>query len=165
MTSLKQSVVLSLSLFVSAGCPGSLPSEPPDAGGGGTTGAGGTGGGGTGGEIASSCPNAMDVIATYCLDCHISPPQPIYANLDLEAPNPEQRLVGVPAYTGASGTCPGQGNLLNRGTLPATGIFIDKINFTQSCGSGMPYLGSKMSDADIACLQDWANGLVMLVGP
>jgi hypothetical protein len=54
---------------------------------------------------------------------------------------------------------------LNRGTLPATGIFIDKINFTKGCGSGMPYLTSKMSDADIACLQAWANGLVMLVGP
>jgi hypothetical protein len=29
----------------------------------------------------------------------------------------------------------------------------------------MPSLGTKMSDTEIACLQAWANGLVMLVGP
>jgi hypothetical protein len=57
------------------------------------------------------------------------------------------------------------GSLLNRGTWPGTGIFVDKFNFTQSCGSGMPYLASKMSDTEIACLPAWANGLVTLVGP
>jgi hypothetical protein len=71
----------------------------------------------------------------------------------------------VPADTGASSACAGTGNLLNRGTLSATSIFIDKINFTQSCGVGMPDLGNKMSDTGIACLQAWADGLVMMVGP
>jgi hypothetical protein len=132
----------------------------------GSTGAGGSAGttGGGGGSIPTSCADAATVIANYCLDCHVTPPQIIYAGLDLQAPNVAQRLVGVPAYTGASGACAGRGNLLDRGTLPATGIFIDKINFTQSCGDGMPYMGSKMTDAEITCLQSWANGLVASVG-
>jgi hypothetical protein len=80
-----------------------------------------------------------------------------------------QRLVGKPAAA-AAGTngamCTGKGNLLDRGTLPATGILLDKINFRAGvCGSTMPLGGTKLAQADLDCLQAWANGLVSSIGP
>lgn len=133
------------------------------AAGNGTTGVGGATG--AGGSVATSCSDAPAVLQTNCLQCHSYPPQIVYANLDLQSSGVATRLVGVKPYTGASGSCAGMGNLLDRGTLPATGILIDKINFTQSCGYGMPYGAlTPMSQTDIDCLQAWANGLVAGVG-
>jgi hypothetical protein len=172
-----------------AACPGKLGFEyvPPDgaAGGGltggsggtgeagatgaggaiGAAGAGGTVGAGGDGSVATSCANAATVLATNCTQCHSGPTPPtIYANLDLQSPGVAARLVGVVAYTGASGACAGQGNLLDPGALPATGILIDKINFAQSCGVGMPSGLPMLSQSDVDCLQAWANGLVASVG-
>jgi hypothetical protein len=133
------------------------------AAGDGVTGVGGTTG--AGGSVATSCSNAAAVLQTNCLQCHSYPPPIVYANLDLQSSGVATRLVGVKAYTGASGSCAGMGNLLDSGTLPATGILIDKINFTKTCGSGMPYGALvPMSQTDIDCLQAWANGLVASVG-
>jgi hypothetical protein len=135
-------------------------------GGAGVTGTGGAAGSsGAGGSVPTSCSNAASVLQLNCFQCHSYPPQIVYANLDLQSSGVAARLVGVKAYTGASGACAGSGDLLASGTLPATGILIDKINFTQTCGSGMPYGAlTPMSASDIACLQAWANGLVAGVG-
>jgi hypothetical protein len=160
--------LVSSSLAFSA-CAGNL-SFDADAGAstGGATGAGGSIGGGAGGgtgNVITSCANAMTVLASNCFDCHGS--SPIYANLDLMSAGVETRLVGVAASVGAPmSMCAGKGNLLNHGTLPATGILIDKINNRQTCGGLMPYLaGMTIAAADIDCLQQWANGLVATVGP
>jgi hypothetical protein len=145
------------SLLALTACPGSLGFDYVPPGGG-----GGTGGGNDGG-IPMSCANAMDLLSTSCASCHASPANPTFASLDLVSPNVAQRLVGVAAS--GDGQCLGQGNLLNHGTLPATGILIDKINFkVGTCGMGMPF-GSQtpLPAADLACLQAWANGLVSSV--
>jgi len=143
-----------------AGAIGQAGSGAPGMGG-----ASGTGTGGGGGSVPTSCSNATNVLLTNCFQCHSNPPQIIYANLDLQSSGVAARLVGVKAYTGASGECVGLGNLLDRGTLPATGILIDKINFMQTCGAGMPYGAlAPMAQTDIDCLQAWANGLVASVG-
>jgi hypothetical protein len=144
----------------SSACPGNLGAPIPSSDGA----AMGDGGGGDG-VIALDCPNAAAILQASCGSCHLSPPQPIYANLDLLSPGVAARLVGVPAYTGAAGACSGQGNLLNAGTLPATGILIDKIDFLQTCGTGMPFgTATPLSAGDRQCLHAWASGLVAAVG-
>jgi hypothetical protein len=168
-------VSLVASLLALSACPGSLSSTiTPDGGGSGGTTGGGTGGaasgvGGGGGAVATSCPNAISLLQNNCsLSCHNPGSDSSFANLDLMSDGFAQRLVGQPASTAtsANGQCAGMGNLLNRGTLPATGIFIDKINFKLGvCGEGMPFGGVALAATDLACLQAWANGLVVSVGP
>jgi hypothetical protein len=115
--------------------------------------------------VPVGCADAQSILVASCSACHTNPPQPIYANLDLISPGVAARLVGVPAYTGASGACSGKGDLLDAGHLPATGILMDKLNFTQTCGLGMPYgSGMPLPAQDRTCLQAWANGLVAGTG-
>jgi hypothetical protein len=176
-TSTSTSTLLVLLLPLLAACPGSLgftyvPSTA-DTGSGGMEGGGGMLGSdasiavdGADGPIPAGCADAARIIQANCASCHTSPPSPIYANLDLTSAGVASRLVGKPAYTGASGECGGMGNLLDPVRLPATGILIDKINFSPTvCGSGMPYTpAAPLSATDVACLQAWANGLVAVVG-
>jgi hypothetical protein len=145
-----------------AGCPGSLSFtyEPRDASGADHSILVNDAG------VAIGCADAPSILQASCSACHTNPPQPIYANLDLISPGVAARLVGVPAYTGASGACGGKGDLLDAGNLPATGILMDKLNFTQTCGLGMPYgTAIPLSTQDRNCLQAWANGLVAGTGP
>ena len=156
---------LAAALLALRACPGSL--EFP-AGGGGTSGGSGGQTGADAGPIVTACANAMTVLQDNCTSCHNPGSDTIYANLDLMTDGVAARLVGQAASTAttANGMCGGKGNLLNRGTLPATGILIDKINFkTGVCGIGMPFGGSKLAQIDLDCLQAWANGLVSSVGP
>lgn len=90
---------------------------------------------------------------------------PTFGNLDLEADGVAGRVVGQAAYAEAGGLCGGMGDLLEPGTLPATGILIDKLRFTQDCGMGMPFGAlAPLAAAEQECLQTWANGLVMMAG-
>ena len=145
--------LLACALFGLSGCPGSLDFDP-----GGGTGAGGSGG------LQTSCAMSATVLG-MCTACHNPGSKSAYANLDLMSDGPAQRLVGVAAATDANGLCGGKGNLLNRGTTPATGIFIDKISNKQTCGGAMPFGTDGLGATDLACLQAWANGLVQSVGP
>jgi hypothetical protein len=160
-------VGLVASLLALSACPGSL--EGPPGGVGGNSGGSGGQTGGDAGPVVTSCANAMTVLSDNCSgSCHNPGADAIYANLDLMSDGVAGRLVGKPASTTttANGMCGGKGNLLNSGTLPATGILIDKINFkTGVCGSGMPFAGTKLAQTDLDCLQAWANGLVSSVGP
>jgi hypothetical protein len=144
--------------------------------GGGTGGSGGAGNhpdGGDAGSVPLACDNAMLVLENNCTGCHTMSTAPFSGGLDLVTPNVAQRLVGKPTATMNSmnqAMCGGKGNLLNRGTLPATGIFIDKIKANPAvpgsvCGSPMPLGGSMLAQEDLDCLQAWANGLVNSVGP
>ena len=138
-----------------AACPGSLGFQyaPSD---------------GMGGSMVTiGCAAATDVLVANCRACHLSPPLAAsYTSLDLVGADPGPRLVGVAADAANASTdeCTGQGNILNKGTPPATGILIDKIMGTQTCGSPMP-MGATLKADDLACLQAWANELVQNAGP
>jgi hypothetical protein len=161
-------LALAVSLTVLGACAGSTNI---------TSGTGGTGGSSSGNPDAShdgasvplSCDNSMLVLENNCTGCHTMLSAPFSGGLDLMSDNVGARLVGKPTATVTStnqAMCSGKGNLLNRGTLPATGILIDKINQIPGvCGSPMPLGGPKLAPEDLDCLQAWANGLVNSVGP
>jgi hypothetical protein len=153
LTSLVVPAALMVWLLGLAGCPGSLSFDP------------GSGGNpDTGGSVETSCANANTVLQMCTVACHNPGGRAIYADLDLMSDGVAARLVGIDAATASGGMCGGKGKLLDRGTLPAVGIFIDKISGTQSCGARMP-LGGMLTTADTNCLKAWANGLVSSVGP
>ena len=141
-----------VTLFL-VGCPGNL--DPAlmgvmsGAGGGGDQGMGGSSGG---------CETA--ILNTSCAmtsGCH--GPGALSAGLDLRPPVPASRLVGVAPSSGTNG-CDGM-NFLEPGQSPARGLMITNLNPNPTCGYQMPFLGpTYLSQTDIACLQQWANGLV-----
>jgi hypothetical protein len=134
VTNLVAFAALLVSLVGLAGCPGTLSFDP------------GQGGNpDTGGNVETSCATSANVLM-MCTVCHSATAKAAYADLDL----------------GANGVCGGKGNLLNKTTLPATGILIDKIKGSQTCGVRMPQ-GGMLTPADTTCLQAWANGLVASV--
>jgi hypothetical protein len=159
VTNLVASAALVISLLGFAGCPGTLSFDP------GTGGMAGSGGGNPDGGVETSCANATTVLQACTAACHNAGAKAAYANLDLMSDGVAARLVGVAAATANNGLCGGKGNLLNRATLPATGIFIDKITGQQTCGGSMPFAAALLNATDQACLKAWANGLVASVGP
>jgi hypothetical protein len=158
-----------LSLF--GGCSSSGGAAPDAGGSGGNTGAGGAAphDGGDAASVPLSCDNSEIVLQVNCTTCHSPGAATFSAGLDLMSDGVAMRLVGKPAATANvnnGAMCAGKGNLLNRGTLPATGILIDKINaITGLCGFPMPLEGDKLQQEDLDCLQAWANGLVNSIGP
>jgi hypothetical protein len=129
------------SIFLLAGCPGSL--EPGV--GVGLGGMGGSGGGSNGCEVP---------ILTNCGGCHIAGNGS--AGLDLMSAGVGARLVGAPSSTNTSlgAMCMGK-TLLVAGSNPAAGLFIDKITNMQDCGSAMP-IGPALENAQLDCLKTWA---------
>ena len=53
---------------------------------------------------------------------------------------------------------------LNPGSKPATGLFLDKINPAKDppCGLPMPELQNRLTAAQFACIQSWANTLTAM---
>jgi hypothetical protein len=157
-------LALAVSLTVLAACPGST-NLTADGGGSG----GSSGGNPDAASVPLSCDNSTLVLENNCTGCHAMLSAPFSGGLDLDTTGVAQRLVGKPTATMTSSNqamCGGKGNLLNRGTLPATGVLIDKINQIPGvCGSPMPLGAAKLAQEDLDCLQAWANGLVNSVGP
>jgi hypothetical protein len=137
-----------------------------------TTGAGGAGGGAvcTLAEVnAIFQPTATTGAYTGCTvigACHDNAGSA--AGLDLTSADWPTKLVamGPVAGKGASTTlnslCAGMGLIyLNKGSNPATGLFIDKlrINATVPCGVHMPNLGAMLSATQFACVQSYATTL------
>jgi hypothetical protein len=52
------------------------------------------------------------------------------------------------------------GVFLDRSSSPATGILLTNLKPNPPCGAQMPYIMPALQQADIDCLQNWANGLV-----
>jgi Protein of unknown function (DUF1592)/Protein of unknown function (DUF1588)/Protein of unknown function (DUF1585) len=80
---------------------------------------------------------------------------------DMVTPGWEKKLVGngPPATAPETNECKGKGlNYLNK-TLPATGLFLDKLKPTVPCGKTMPIVGGALSPAELACVQKWADNL------
>jgi hypothetical protein len=162
---------LAASFVLLGACAGSTSVTANDAGGG----SGGTGGSsgshpdaGDAASVPLSCDNSTLVLQGNCTTCHTAVNVNFAAGLDLDSANVAARLVGKPTATATASNqamCAGKGNLLNRGTLPATGILIDKIKNAQGiCGQSMPLEGAMLAQPDLDCLQAWANGLVNSVG-
>jgi hypothetical protein len=84
--------------------------------------------------------------------------------LDMVSAGWEQRLVGTLPSNGSQSAilsmCLGVNEpYLIAGTLPARGLFLDKLKAPPPCGERMPNLGSVVSPADMDCFQRWANAL------
>jgi hypothetical protein len=155
------------------GCPGTLSSElAAEASGAGAaaTGTGGNGAsGGTGG--ATPCTGSNDgatLIMTTCASgyCHNPANDFTCGGLDLTVDTTiGARLVGV-YPTGTDGSnCGGSSKpYLEPAVTPAAGLLIDKITLPQGpalCGYAMPFGAAMLSSAQQACVEQWAEGLVM----
>jgi hypothetical protein len=128
------------SLFL-LGCPGTL---DPGVG----PGPGGTGGSSGGCEV--------QLLAARCAPCHTA--ASAQGGLDLQSADIPSRLVGHDTGAVTVSSCSGM-KLLNAGSNPATGVFIDKLTMDPPpCGSPMP-LGGTLTATEKSCLTDWATGL------
>jgi hypothetical protein len=83
---------------------------------------------------------------------------------DMATPGWETTMVGKVAPGGGAGAleskCGGMNRMyLNPGSQPATGLFMDKFKDPPPCGVVMPNIGVQFSSAELACIQEWANGL------
>ncbi len=83
-------------------------------------------------------------------------------SIDLFSPGFGEALIDRPA-TYASVTnpddCPETPELIVNSANISESLMLKKVYDTHSCGSAMP-IGPSLSDADIACLESWATGLV-----
>jgi len=149
-----------------AGCPGTVdPSLWPTA-----TSSGSAGNAGTGGTGVPACDPAPIFVAKNCAvpACHDT--NATAANFDMASSDWQTRLVGVnPKGAGLNPSmCGANGPYLVPGVVPATGLYLNKLNpdpnKTPPCGVLMPQVGAKLTDEAFACVQSWADALVM-AGP
>jgi hypothetical protein len=150
--------------LAAAGCPGSVdPSLWPT-----TAGNGGAGNPGTGGTGLQDCDPKPIFAMKICANpgCHDA--TGTAANFDMATADWQKHLVGVTPKGGgfSPSICAASGPYLAADTLPATGLFLDKVNpnANPSCGVVMPQVGAKLTASEFDCVQSWANALVM-AGP
>lgn len=136
-------------------------------------GSGGTGGdisltGGTGGMQPSCDVEAVLRASCGVTGCHSA--THTTAELDLDTPGVQARLIDVPA-TYADITCPNpDGGALPVECIPETcvpgaklidlenpdrSVLLKKLAGTQDCGSQMPLAPGMLSDSDRTCLEEW----------
>lgn len=100
-------------------------------------------------DVPSCVPSQAEILlASACGWCHYTG----VGALDLTNPGMADRLIGV-APTWAQEPpygCADSGVLVET-TLPPSGIFMDKLINTQTCGSSMAYLSSDK----IECVRQW----------
>jgi hypothetical protein len=149
------------------GCPGTIdPSLWPSSSGSG--GAGSVGAGGSGGAGMQVCDPTPIFDAKICANgaCHDATDPS--ADFDMASGGWQTHLVGVNPTGGGitPSSCPNNGPYLVAGALPARGLFLEKLNpdLAPPCGVVMPLVGAKLTAAEFACVQSWANALVM-AGP
>jgi hypothetical protein len=79
--------------------------------------------------------------------------------VDLMSPGLVGRLLNVKS---ASATCGSSAMAyLVPCSNPATGLLIDKLNATPTCGVSMPFggFGGDLNPQEIACINDWATAV------
>ena len=155
----RRAIGVMLCALAAAGCPGTVDSSLWSMA------SGGGGGGGTGVQACDPTP-IFRMKFCFAANCHDA--MGTAANFDMATTDWQTRLVGVdPKGGGANPSlCAGQGPYLAAGTLPATGLFMDKVKetTTPACGVLMPQVGTKLTASEFDCVQSWANALVM-AGP
>ena len=143
--------------LAAAGCPGNVDPSLLPVGGGGNSGNGGSGG-------TPTCDPAPLFAAHNCslAGCHDA--TGTSANFEMVSATWQAQLVGVNPKGGGglASMCAGMGPYLVPGSVPATGLFLDKLKdgTTPACGVLMPLVGEKLTTADFDCVQRWANALV-----
>ena len=150
---------ITLVALAAAGCPGTVdPSLWPSS----NTGEGGSGG-------PPPCDATPLFVANNCTlaGCHDN--LGTSANFDMKSTGWEKKLVGVFPKGGgglASKCATSSKPFLIPGVIPATGLFIDKLKPSAAieCGDPMPLVGTKLTDDDFACVQSWADAIVMAGG-
>ena len=150
---------ITLVALAAAGCPGTVdPSLWPSS----NTGEGGSGG-------PPPCDATPLFVANNCTlaGCHDN--LGTSANFDMKSTGWEKKLVGVFPKGGgglASKCATSSKPFLIPGVIPATGLFIDKVKPSAAieCGDPMPLVGTKLTDDDFACVQSWADAIVMAGG-
>jgi hypothetical protein len=149
--------VLGVLVVTVAGCAGSLAPDVPGDGGNAPTADSGV-------PLVTSCDRAKTILAA-CLACHSTATAATNGGFDMEVAGWEKKLVGASTPADAPGTsvCRGK-NLVyvEPKTQPARGLFLDKLRLaTPPCGVQMPTLLPKLNPADTACIEAWANGIVV----
>jgi hypothetical protein len=154
--------------------------SPPSPGAAGATGASGAGGptggaaGSGGGQGLLGCDQFPAIVELYGCGimgaCH-GGPDPAAGLALTKTAGPisdaewKAKLVGVfPTGGGFGGTKSMCGSVgipyLVAGSLPATGLFLDKLfRPTPLCGDAMPSIGGPLTTAEKDCIQRWANKL------
>jgi hypothetical protein len=144
------------------------------SGGGGSGGKGGStgaaGNGGSGGFTGGTGPcDAKPILAmhscTVSMACHDA--AGVGAGFDMVTAGWETRMVGklpnknVGPVVGLRSQCdPVGGAYLVKGSVPAKGLFLDKLrNTNQACGMQMPLISNYLTLAEMDCVQRWANAL------
>ena len=126
-------------VLIGAGCPGEI--DNPDVF---LTGAGG-----------GACPDVeTEIFVTKCSEqagCHNA--DDMAASLDLGSPGVESRIVGVPGTS----TCSGE--ILADPNDAASSLLYTKLTDAPTCGTTMPFGADPLSDAEIACVEQYIAGL------
>jgi hypothetical protein len=134
----------------------------------GTGGKAGTSGGAgtTGAAGATGCGNIQTLFATHScmvdMACHDS--KGSAAGFSMVTAGWEKAMIGrLPRAGGANGLqsqCIGTTTpYLVAGSNPAKGLFLQKLT-TPPCGARMPLVPPVFTDAEMACIQQWANNVV-----
>jgi hypothetical protein len=99
----------------------------------------------------STCPDIpTTVFAPTCAlsGCHTA--KDMMGSLDLESPDPYQRLVGQMAHGGP-------GVIIDPGGDPQKSVLYLKLTPFPPFGSQMPLAGAKLDDASLACMANWIS--------
>jgi hypothetical protein len=121
---------------------------------------------GGGPVVARGCDVAPLVTTKYFCTlagaCHDA--QQSATGLDMTSVGWEAKLVGTFASNGSqaaeSSLCLGPTEpYLIKGSIPARGLFLEKLKANPPCGERMPNLGPNVTDDDMDCFQRWANAL------
>jgi hypothetical protein len=168
----RSSTIVLLLLVMCQGCAGELDRSYDWPTGSGGAGSGGIGGGGSGGggvgdggmSAARGCAEAPGIFTKHsCTACHDA--SGAFANFDMASPGWETRLVGVRPKGGGKASpsvCASPArDYLVAGSVPATGLFLDKLKptTTTSCGLQMPSTLDYLSADELTCVQRWADAL------
>jgi hypothetical protein len=119
---------------------------------------------GSGGASTTSCDTKKIFSTCGTVGCH-NAANPA-ANFDMTSTGWEMALVGhAPVGGGPPNSvslCFNMNhNYLDANSSPATGLFLDKLSKNPpGCGAVMPNIGPRLTAAEMACVQTWANDLV-----
>jgi hypothetical protein len=110
--------------------------------------------GAAGSAPASETCDGFAILAQYCATsgCHGQPGAP----LGDFASGPD----AARAFIGREGSlaCTGQGVIIDSDE-PSDSLLLAKISGDPPCGQAMPPTGEQLTDAQVACIQEWIGGL------